>query len=207
MAQNTSRTNRWTTARLTWLVLAALAVGGASTYAVATYQRTVTLRVGESYTFNDRHQGSVVVQCGTGGPGYPGGPGHPGRPGHPGGPSCSTFDFDTKLQRLAQRRDRLMRGECGYRRADGFMRCEGVLDRYEVQSQKTAFNGDLAELKNLVELGCRTRNCSQLDISRMLRDYDAFLGSVQFSRIVYERYQSVPFIDFPQQYRPNCSSW
>jgi hypothetical protein len=194
-----------------------VAVVSATSFAVASHNRSVQLNWGESYTTQDRF-GSITIQCGAattrpgypghpGNPGHPGYPGNPGHPGYPGTPSCSTIDFDTKLQRLSMRRDRLARGECGYRRADGFMRCEGILDRFEVGSQKEAFNRDLLELKSLAEMACRTRSCSQLDISRMLRDYESMLHSVQYSRIIYEGYQSVAFVDFPHNYRVNCSSW
>lgn len=202
------------------IIIGSVAVVSATTFAVASHNRSVQLQWGESYSTQDRF-GTITIQCGSGTthpgypdrpghPGYPGNPGypgHPGNPGYPGTPSCSTIDFDTKIQRLIARRDRLARGECGYRRADGFMRCEGMLDRFEVGSQKEAFNRDLLELKSLVEMACRTRSCSQIDISRLLRDYESVLQSVQFSRIIYDGYQSVAFVDFPHNFRVSCSSW
>lgn len=195
--------------RLVILASSVAAVAAAS-FAVADHNRSIQLHWGENYTTQDRF-GSITIYCGTGAsPGYPdrpGYPGNPGYPGYPGAPSCSALDFDLKIQRLAQRRDLLARGECGYRRTDGFLRCEGLLDRFEVGMQKEAFNRDLSELKALLETACRSRSCAQLEISRMSRDYDSLLGSVQFSRIRYEGFLSVAFIDFPQNFRLNCSSW
>jgi hypothetical protein len=184
------------------ILAGSLALVSATTFAIAEHNRSIQLRWGESYTTQDRF-GSITIQCGGSG-GYPDRPGYPGNPGTP---SCSTFDFDSKLQRLNMRRDLLSRGECGYRRADGFMRCEGLLGRHEVASQKEAFNRDLLELKSLVEISCRTRSCAQIDISRMLRDYDTLLSSVQFSRIIYDGYRSVAFVDFPQNLQVHCSIW
>lgn len=203
------------------LLLAASVALVSVSFAVASHQRNVSLRPGENYTFYDRFRGDVVVQCESGHgnpgwPGHPGGPGHggpghggPGHggPGNPPAPICSTFDFDSKLQRLSFRRDLLARGECGYGRVDGYMGCEGVLDRFEVQAQKEAFARDVIELKNTVEQACRTRTCAQIEISRVLRDYEFFVNSVQMAQIIVERFQRIPLVDFPQNLRANCSGW
>jgi len=164
-----------------------------TSFARADYQRRVVLRPGDTYSISDSFSGNLLIQCGREYPDYPG------------TPSCSSFDFDHRVQELILRRDRLAQGECAYRRVDGFLRCEGLLDRFEVQAQKDRFNRDFQEIRLVAESICRSRGCQQMEVSRVLRDYDAFLSSVQFSRIVFERFQSIPFIDFPQNYRLNCS--
>jgi hypothetical protein len=66
---------------------------------------------------------------------------------------------------------------------------------------------ELNELKFQVEGLCQTRQCRQFEVSRVLRDYDNFLSTSQFTRIIYERVGSVALIDAPEALRPNCSRW
>jgi hypothetical protein len=111
------------------------------------------------------------------------------------------------IQQLAMRRDRMAFGTCGYDRNDGYSECEGRLRWRDAMNQKQKFAQDLRSLQMQAESVCRDRACSQIDISRVVRDFDAFVSQLSTQRIVFDGINSTPFIDFPGQYRVNCSGW
>lgn len=188
-----------------FVVLMGLAIA-ASDRAGAYVRRVVELRGGQSTTIAVSPYEEVVVQCGRG---QVAGPGQPSYPPYypPSQPLCQTYSFDQALQQLAMRRDRMAFGGCGYDRNDGYSECEGRLRWRDAMNQKQKFAQDLRSLQMQAESICRDRNCSQLDISRIVRDFDAFVSQLSTQRIVFDGINSTPFIDYPGQYRVNCSGW
>ncbi len=188
-----------------FVVLMGLAIA-ASDRAGAYVRRVVELRGGQSTTIAVSPYEEVVVQCGRG---HGAGPGQPSYPPSypPSQPLCQTYSFDQAIQQLAMRRDRMAFGGCGYDRVDGYSECEGRLRWRDAMTQKQRFAQDLRALQMQAESICRDRNCSQLDISRIVRDFDAFVSQLSTQRIVFDGINSTPFIDYPGQFRVNCSSW
>lgn len=178
-----------------FVVLMGLAIA-ASDRAGAYVRRVVELRGGQSTSISVSPYEEVVVQCGRGQPSYP-----------PSQPLCQTYAVDQALQQLAMRRDRMAFGTCGYDRFDGYSECEGRMRWRDAMNQKQRFGQDVRALQIQVESVCRDRNCSQLDISRVVRDFEAFVSQLSTQRIVFDGINSTPFIDFPGQYRVNCSGW
>lgn len=190
-----NRTGKWT-----FVVLAGLLVSVAD-QAGAYVRRVVELRAGESTVIRTGPYEELTVQC-TGGyvpPSYP-------APGYP-APICGSVDVSRALMNLMMRRDRLVRGLCGYPRSEGFGLCEGRLTGRDAGANQRRFEAELSQLRDQVELLCRTRGCSQLEISEQVVAFDRMVSEISLQRIVFDGWSTMALVEYPGRFKTSCSGF